>query len=193
VEGRWHFRWKAALAAVPVALALSLPYLGVLSNVTELLEGFVGGWRNNDSLFGWIYAWSGENFDRSTTLVLRFLAAGLAGVWALQLSLPRAAMWAIVTLLFLSANCFPWYLSWFLPLLALYPNAALLLWTATVFLAYHVLIPYAALGEWAYDEEMLRLEYWPVFGLLIASALVRYGVRTAGPDSRTARQRSRAL
>ena len=173
VEGVWRFRWKAALAAAPVMLLLSLPYLGALSNVTELLEGFVGGWRNNDSLYGWIYAWAGEDFDRGTMLVMRLLLAALAGLWALQLPLPRAALWAPVILLFLSANCFPWYLSWFVPLLALYPNAALLLWSSTVILAYHVLIPYTALGEWRYDETMLQLEYWPVFGLLIGSAAVR--------------------
>ncbi len=173
VEGRWEFRWKPALAALPVALALSLPYSGALSNVTELLEGFVGGWRNNDSLYGWIYAWAGEDFDRGTVLVARLLAVALAGLWALQLALPRAALWATVTLLLLSANCFPWYLSWFVPLLPLFPNAALLLWTATVVLAYHVLIQYGALGEWTYVEDVLRLEYWPVFALLIGSALAR--------------------
>ena len=173
VEGVWRFRWKAALAAAPVLLLLSLPYLGALSNVTELLEGFVGGWRNNDSLYGWIYAWADEDFERGTVIASRLMLAALAGLWALQLSLPRAALWAPVILLFLSANCFPWYLSWFVPLLALYPYAALLLWTSTVVLAYHVLIPYTALGEWRYDEVFLRLEYWPVFGLLIGSALVR--------------------
>ncbi len=173
VEGRWHFRWRAALAAVPVMVILSLPYWGSLANVTEVLEGFVGGWRNNDSLFGWIYAWAEEDFDRATLLVGRFIVVALAGLWALQLSLPRAALWTPVVLLFLSANCFPWYLSWFLPLLALFPNAALLLWTSTVILAYHVVAPYALLGEWRYDPFLLELEYWPVFGLLIGSAVVR--------------------
>jgi hypothetical protein len=174
VDRKWELRWKEALAAVPVMLLLSLPYLGGLSNVTELLEGFVGGWRNNDSLYAWIYGWADEDFGRGAVLVTRLLAVALAGLWALRLSLPRAALWATVILLLLSANCFPWYLSWFLPLLALFPNAALLLWTCTVVLAYHVLIRYAALGEWRYDPEMLRLEYWPVFALLIGSALVRW-------------------
>ena len=177
VEGRWELRWKPALAAAPAALLLSLPYLGALSNVTELLEGFVGGWRNNDSLYGWIYAWANEDFDRGTVLVSRLLAVALAGLWALQLSLERAAMWAAVILLFLSANCFPWYLSWFLPLLALFPNAGLLLWTSTVILAYHVLIPYGVVGEWRYDEALLRLEYWPVFGALAWTGLRTFWAR----------------
>ncbi|MCB1020705.1 MAG: hypothetical protein KDC27_12310, partial [Acidobacteria bacterium] len=173
VDGRWRFRWKPALAAIPVALLLSLPYLGALANVTKLLEGFVGGWRNNDSLYGWIYAWANQDFQRGTTLVTRLMLAALAALWALRLCLLRAALWAPVVLLFLSANCFPWYLSWFLPLLALFPNAALLLWSATVVLAYNVLIPYAALGEWRYDDSLLRLEYWPVFGLLALTGLRR--------------------
>jgi hypothetical protein len=166
VDGRWQLRWKAALAAAPVAFALSLPYWGAVSNVTELLEGFVGGWRNNDSLYGWIYERANWDFDRGTVWVSRVLAVALAALWALQLRLERAALWAAVILLFLSANCFPWYLSWFLPLLALCPNVGLLLWTSTVVLAYHVLIPYTTLGEWRYDETLLRLEYWPVFAML---------------------------
>ena len=35
----------------------------------------------------------------------------------------------IVTILALSANVHPWYLTWIVPLLALYPIPGLLLWT----------------------------------------------------------------
>ena len=184
VEGRWELRWKAALAAAPVALTLSLPYWGAISNVTELLEGFVGGWRNNDSLYGWIYERANWDFDRGTVWVSRVLAVSLAAVWALQLRRERAALWAPVILLFLSANCFPWYLSWFLPLLALFPNVALLLWTSTVILAYHVLTPYATLGEWRYDETLLRLEYWPVFAMLAWTGVRWLWSRTYGSRAR---------
>ena len=45
-------------------------------------------------------------------------------LWLLQRPLIESVKWAIVVLLFFSANCFPWYLSWFLPFLAVSPNAA---------------------------------------------------------------------
>ncbi|MEZ5362790.1 MAG: hypothetical protein R2748_10745 [Bryobacterales bacterium] len=182
VEGRWHFRWKAALAAAGGGAAEpALPGCAVQRH--PVARRLCGGWRNNDSLYGWIYAWANEDFNRGTVLVTRLMVAALAGLWALRLSLPRAALWAPVVLLFLSANCFPWYLSWFLPLLALFPNAALLLWSATVVLAYNVLIPYAALGEWRYDESLLRLEYWPVFALLLATG-ARSVIRAASASRR---------
>jgi len=171
--GRWVFRWKPALAAGPVTLLAVWPYLGGVSEVTEVLEGFLGGWRNNDSLFGLIYQYVDRDYDRATEWVRRLVILSAAAIWALQRPLVQTAQWTVAALLFLSANCFPWYLSWLLPLLAVHPNAALLLWTALVVLAYHVLIGYSALGVWEYQAFYRKLEYWPVFGLLIGSAAVR--------------------
>ena len=172
-QGRWRLRWKPALVAVPAALAVSWPYLSGIENVVDLLEDFLGGWRNNDSLYGLIYEWVDRDLDAGTELVTRLLAGSLAALWCLQLPLVRAAKWATAILLFLSANCFPWYLTWLVPFLAAYPNAALLLWTALVALSYHVLIGYDALGVWEYSDEFRRLEYLPVYGLLLGGALVR--------------------
>ncbi len=135
-----------------------------------MLQGFVGGWRNNDSLYGLIYEYLADyNFDRGTQIVSGLLTIGLISIWSLRLERSRAALAAIALLLFLSANCFPWYLGWFVPLLALRPNPALLVWTALVPLAYNVLIPYGILGEWQELAGYRAMEYLPVFGLLVAS------------------------
>lgn len=169
-KGKWNFRWQAALISIPVALAVSLPYLHDVSNVTSLLQGFVGGWRNNDSLYGLIYQYAaGYNFDRGTQIVSYLLAAGLFTIWSLRLERSQAALAAITLLLLLSANCFPWYLGWLIPLLALRPKAALLLWTALVPLAYNILIPYGILGDWLELPGFRALEYGPVYILLAVS------------------------
>jgi hypothetical protein len=173
-EKRWILRWKPALVALPLALAVSWPYRDGIANVTELLRGFVGGWRNNDSLYGLIYQFSAEDFQRGTTLVTRLLVAALAALWTLQLPLAKAAKWAVVLILLFSANCFPWYLSWLVPLLALYPGAPLLLWTALVVLSYQVLIGYQALGVWEDSGQMRLLEYLPVYSLLGGVFLARH-------------------
>jgi hypothetical protein len=73
-------------------------------------------------------------------------------------------------MLFLSANCFAWYLTWLLPLLAARPKAALLLWTALAPLSYHVLIVYETQGAWQEDAYYLWLEYVPVYAMLLAAA-----------------------
>jgi hypothetical protein len=170
----WKPRWRPALVSVPVALVVSLPYLRGIANVTDLLQGFVGGWRNNDSLYGLIYEnLAGYDFDRGTEIVSYLLAAGLIVIWRLRWERSRSSLAAIALLLFLSANCFPWYLGWFLPLLALRPNASLLLWTALVPLAYNVLIAYGTLGEWRELAGFRALEYWPVYVLLICCPAIR--------------------
>lgn len=173
VEGRWSFRWKSALVSLPIAVAVSWPYLRGIYNVTELLEGFAGGWRNNDSLYAIVYWAAEEDFERGAMMVTRLLAAALILLWSLQLPLVKAAKWAVVLLLFFSANCFPWYLGWMIPFLAIYPNAALLLWTALVALAYQVLIGYEILGVWKDSDEFRLLEYLPVYALLLSSGAVR--------------------
>ena len=176
-DGRWVFRWKPALVALPILLVVAGPYWASLGNVQELLEGFLGGWRNNDSLYGIIYEHANENAELATERVTYYLIAALAGLWLLHRPLIESVKWAIVLLLFFSANCFPWYLSWLLPFLAVSPNAALLLWTALVGLAYHVLIGYEVLGVWEYSDAFRRLEYLPVYGLLLASGATRLALR----------------
>ncbi len=206
-KGRWRVHYRAALVAVPIALAVSWPYLGGISNVGELLEGFAGGWRNNDSFYALIHWAVDGDFNAGTMWVKRLLAGGLVLLWANHLwgrslwgkwrwtspgavdtraanfnpagleqsqwSLVRSAKWAVLLLLFLAANCFPWYLSWLLPFLVIFPDAALLLWTALVSLSYHILIRYELLGVWQEYDEIRLLEYVPVYAMLIGGVLWR--------------------
>lgn len=169
----WVFRWKPALVSIPITVVVSWSYLGSIWNVRELLRGFLGGWRNNDSLYGLAYALVGEDFERGTTLVISLLIVVLTVLWWKQMPLVQSSMWSLVLLLSLSANCFPWYLSWLLPFLAIYPNAALLLWTALVNLSYHVLIDYGVSGVWQESLEFRLMEYIPVYGMLMGQLLAR--------------------
>jgi len=73
---------------------------------------------------------------------------------------------AVAAVLLLSANCFPWYLSWMLPFLAVQPVRPLLLWTVLAPLAYHVVPGYEATGTWEYDASLVFLEYAPVLAWL---------------------------
>ena len=85
---------------LPVAFAVSWPYLDGIENVVDLLEGFLGGWRNNDSLYGLIYDWADRDFNAGTELVTRLLTGALAALWCLQLPLVRAAEVTAALLLF---------------------------------------------------------------------------------------------
>ncbi len=96
---------------------------------------------------------------------------------------PRAA-WALGAFLLLAPTVHPWYLTWFVPLLAFRPLAPLLplvVWTGTVFLSYHVLPTYDAFGVWREERAMRVAEYAPVL-LLLLGAAVRSRPRAAATD-----------
>ena len=174
------FLWSGGLAAVkgralraaawiPVAAAISLPYADGARELLRTLSGLAAGWRNNASLYNVIHWIAGGDYERGRPMVGVLLVVVALAVAARRPSLPRGALWIIVASLFLSANCFPWYLTWFLPLMAVRAQPALLLWTALAPLSYHVVIPYALLGLWQEDPFYLVLEYVPVFAMLAVS------------------------
>ena len=110
------------------------------------------------------------DFEEARWWSTRALGLGLIGLFAARRPLIPSTLAAIVLILAFSANCFPWYLSWFAPLLAIRPVPGLLLWTSLVVLEYQVLIEYRALGVWRDSDLFRALEYFPVLGMLLFSA-----------------------
>jgi len=190
---RWYryrpVRWYQGWVVAPILLILALPYW---SNVTEnlrFMSGFVGGWRNNDSLFGFILYFA-KDIYRAKRIAFAIIAATVGALTLGRVPLERAILAAISVMLMVSANCHPWYLTWILPLLALVPVPGLLLWTALVPMAYAAVISWITLGEWQGSTTMRWYEYVPVYSMLIGSWLVsrlygrhrpvRSNARTAG-------------
>lgn len=173
VDAKWRLEWKGLLACVPVVLVLCLPYWGGIGSVWQALDGFTSGWRNNDSLFAGLLLLSQGDMTVAARSAAVVLAAAVV-VFRLA-PMPRLApeLAAICALLLLSANCFPWYLTWMLPLLAVHPCPPLLLWTALVPLAYHVVPAYEATGSWQYDRAVVGMEYAPVLTWVGILAVVR--------------------
>lgn len=165
-------RWRQASIAVPIAAALVLPYWSDVTENVRFMSGFLGGWRNNDSLYGLLLYLTGDQYPAKYAAFAIVIVAALA-VTALALPLERAALWTIAIMLAVSANCHPWYLTWLLPLLAFYPAPALLVWTGLAPLAYRVVIGWTLLGEWNGSTPWRWLIYVPVYGLLAAAALAR--------------------
>lgn len=164
-------RWYQWTVSVPIFGLLCLPYW---SNVTEnvrFMSGFLGGWRNNDSLFG-LLLWLTGDIYRAKYLAFAIVVAGAMFVTLRRWPLEKAALASLVVMLMVSANCHPWYLTWILPLLAFLPLPALLLWTALIPLAYHVLIRWLELGEWHGSTEIRWWIYVPVYALLAGRWLV---------------------
>lgn len=140
-------RWSVWAGAAAVALPFTQG-LPMLWERRDFVTGFLGGWRNNDSLFSVLFRLSGNDGQ-----VAKMASLTLIALWALWLAWrrmepARGTLLFVVGMLLVSANVHPWYLTWFAPLLALLPNTALLAWVSLMPLCYAVLIEYSASGRW---------------------------------------------
>ena len=153
---------RPLLVSGAVVACFSVPYLTDVTENAQFMSGFVGGWRNNDSLFGFLLYLTGDLY-RAKYLAFTLLSGATLWLAARNWELEQVTLWTIVTLLLLSANCHPWYLTWIIPLLALYPYPPLLLWTSLAPLSYRVLIEWRALGLWDGSTPERWWIYGPVF------------------------------
>lgn len=175
----WRDRGRTWLIAPAVVAASSLPYVWtpewreLIANA-RYMSGFVGGWRNNDSLFGVLLWAAGGDQYAAKYAAFALLAAFVAWMALRRWPLERAALSAVAAMLLLSANCHPWYLTWLLPL-ALFAPAPwwplpVLVWQALMPLAYIVLEGWQARGEWVGSRPDRWWIYLPVFTSMAVSA-----------------------
>jgi alpha-1,6-mannosyltransferase len=179
-NGRRPLRWYQWWVSVPILAVFCLPYWSDVGENLRFMSGFLGGWRNNDSLYG-LLLWLTGDVYRAKYAAFAVLAGVVLFVTCRHLPLEKASLAAIAAMLMVSANCHPWYLTWILPLLAFYPVSALLLWTAVMPLAYEVLIGWTVLGEWNGSTPLRWWIYVPVYGLFLFGWLLRTR-RRGGPS-----------
>ncbi len=147
--------------SVPILGALAWPYWSDVTENVRFMSGFLGGWRNNDSLFG-LLLWMTGDIYRAKYLAFAIVAAAVVFVTLRRWRCEKAALAVLVVMLAVSANCHPWYLTWMLPLLALFPVPALLLWTALTPLAHVAVIRWVKEGVWDGSTWVRWLIYAPV-------------------------------
>jgi len=162
-------RWLASLIVIPILALAVFPYLSptlhwtVIDENLRFMSGFLGGWRNNDSIFGGLLWLAGNDFYLAKKFAFAVVCVAVAAVTALRWPLERATLTVITVLLMVSANCPPWYLTWILPLLAFYPVPPLLLWVTLAPLAHAAVIQWVATGEWNGSTTIRYYEYLPVY------------------------------
>lgn len=158
-------RWWQWLVLAPISAPFVWLYWAPVRENADFMTGFLSGWRNNDSLFAVILWLAGPVRAKYLSAVL--LLALIAALLLWRVPLARACLLFIAGMLAISSNVHPWYLSWFLPLLALEPWLPLFLWTGLMPLAYRVLAEFEASGRWEGSTPARWLIYIPVY----ASAL----------------------
>ena len=163
-------RWYQWLVLFPILGLFAIPYLGNVTENAQFLSGFIGGWRNNDSLFGAILWYSGGDLYQAKYTATALIAAILIVIAIFVQTLEKAVLWSLTAVLLISANCHPWYLTWFAPMLVFYPATPLLLWSALMPLSYSVLIRWLNLGEWEGSTPLRWFIYVPFFLFAIVRA-----------------------
>ena len=168
LRSRWRLLW------IPIALAAVafLPYGRGWKGLLAILSQYANLWNNNESLYR-LLRWTARSNSAAGKLYIAVVAAVVLYCLARKLSPERASYLIIGAMLLFSPNVFPWYLSWIVPLLAIYPNPAWLLLTITAFLSYHVLIPYHILNLWQERGFFIFLEYAPFYAWLLAVPCIR--------------------
>ena len=157
----WRKRWWQWTIAIAVFAATSIPYWSDVNENARFMSGFLGGWRNNDSVYGMLLWLTGGQY---TAKYLAFALLGIAAVCAAVSNWPleKKILATIVALLLVSANVHPWYLTWFLPMLALIPAPPLFIWLTLSPLFYNVLVDWNAKGVWNGSTSIRWWIYLPV-------------------------------
>jgi hypothetical protein len=164
-------RWRWPVLWVPVVwIPFAAWYWTDITVNAQYVTGFLGGWRNNDSVYGAVLALTGGVYA-AKYVTFGLLAVWVAWVWWQNWAPEQAGLAGLMGLLILSANVHPWYLTWVIPFLVVESPAALLLWVSLVPLSYEVLLSYYAVGEWHGVTPHRWWIYGPVFGLLAANAI----------------------
>ena len=179
--------WRQAMAPACLYGALlalmNIPVMAAGLDSTSGFTAYAGRWEMNNGpslALIWLGRWlaamdwfpmSARTFSSGVSALIvgsvALLAAGrpVAGM----LDLCGRAL-AVTALLFLiSPTQFPWYATWFLPLLAIRPHPALLLYAVTLPL-YYLRFRYDDLGYAnLFDHGIVWVEHGPILILLVAA------------------------
>lgn len=170
----WRGRgWRASPAAlIPLALAGAWYWVDPTENA-QFASGFVGGWRNNDLLYGPLLALTGDVY-RAKYAAFALWAVALAGIAWTDWALERKVLTGVAALLALAANVHPWYLCWLLPMLTLEAVPAGWLLVALAPLLHEGVLGWRIAGHWDGVSAGRWLVYGPVLALLILGGFRRF-------------------
>jgi hypothetical protein len=182
VAAAWarRYRWWHVVPAGALAAALAFPYYADAHKTFFLSLSKLGQfWRFNETLFALFLALTGSHPSAVR------LGVGLVVLLALGLAWRRAEPVAAATLvvaasLLLGPNVLPWYALWFLPLLVVRDEPAVLLYTGTAALTYLVYPAWQSGEVWYLGWDVRVLEYVPSLIVLVWSRFLS-GRRGSGP------------
>src|SRR5215469_4483263 len=151
---------------VAVVFTCYIPFLGAGWHLLDGAGNYARDWVNNATLFSLLQFSAGSR--AGAELVAGLIVIATIGYLAKNRATP---LWSSLVLtggvLLVSPTAYPWYFTWSIPFLCLYPSAAWLLMTVTSVLAYTPAITYGAGEPLSNSLLMLSLEYGPVYLWLV--------------------------
>lgn len=168
---------KLSSAAVftAVAVVVTLPFLDAGRGLYATLTVYADNWLFNGSLYNLIFLLIPDNQDARRVAAALFCLC--AGGWWYRLrakngrSSPdtvfRQCLFLLGLALAFTPVLHPWYVCWVVPILAIVPCRAWLLFSGLVFSAYWVFGDFETSGLWRESPAVLLLEYLPLYGLLL--------------------------
>ena len=181
----WAKLWSGLAVVIPAILLL--PYWTDFIGNAKFMTGFLGGWRNQDVLFGSVLQIPHPRMEDKHWAELLIAAVVLA------ISLSKWDRWtasfaSMLALLVLSANLHPWYLTWLVALLPMVTWTPVLLWISLSPLLYEPVFLWHLTGAW---NGLLASRWW-VHGPFLGYAAAKYAKRIANKmASRMVNQLSR--
>jgi len=170
---------KKSLSAIAlfsaIAAAAFLPFAGAGRQLWASLDIYTQHWMFNGSLYNLLLLLVPDNqLARRIAAALFCLAA--AGAYYQFFKKDRTAqpehifhqcLCVLGLFLLFTPVVHPWYVCWLVPLAAIAPNRACLLFSGLVFASYWVLREFAASGQWQESPAVLLIEYAPCYSLLL--------------------------
>lgn len=140
------------------------PYISSDINVFETLSLFGTQFQYNNSIFGLVYFFVGDNF---TTLIILLITAGLICGWILLITDEPMVSGLLIGSIFLlfTPTVHYWYLSIVIPFISFYPKDFIKMWCLTSGLWLAVLQS-LKIGQFNHYPYLQLIQYIPVYILL---------------------------
>jgi alpha-1,6-mannosyltransferase len=169
-------RKLAALALFSVISAAAfLPFIDAGRQLYASLGIYMEHWMFNGSFYNLLIYFIPDNQTARRIAAALFCLAAAGAYYrflkqdrSLQAeNIFRQCLFLLGLFILFTPIVHPWYVCWLVPLVAVVPNRAWLLFSGLVFASYWVLRIYAETGLWKETTSILLIEYVPLYGLLL--------------------------
>jgi hypothetical protein len=160
-------RRAAALGALAAVAVLGYaPFFDAGPRLIGSLREYSASWSFNGPPYLALSGLSGDPAIARRLLAAFGVAFALAAAFR-ETDALRYAFLVIGCALVVSPTVYPWYVTWLVPLLCVFPSRGWIAFTALVPLSYAVWGVYGRTGAWVLPTWVLAAEYLPFYGLLL--------------------------